>query len=85
MLILFSCQDKKEDEEVNITESLCTPAPAIDPFVDISNKFEKLTLEEREKKKMVKEKDLWKHKQQNSEEKIYTNDGNCTLGEYYIE
>lgn len=82
--IIFS-QDKKEDEEVDITESLCAPAPAIDPIVDISNKFEKLTLEEMEKRKMIKEKDLWKHKQQISEEKIYTNDGNCTIGQYYIE
>ena len=78
-------QEKNEDEDLRLTESLYAPAPAIEPINHLSDRFAKLTLEENLKDKRVNDKNLMKQKEVNENEKIYTNDGNWTLGKYYME
>ena len=76
-------EEKRQEKEINLTESLCAPAPAIDPVIDLTERVEKLKLDDGRSKKQRKNK-LWKQSKKKENEKIYTNDGSCTLGENYF-
>jgi hypothetical protein len=78
-----TCEEKREDKDINLTESLCAPAPAIDPMIDLINRVERLKLDDGKTKKQRRN-ELRKQNKKNKEEKIYTNDGNCTIGEDYF-
>lgn len=76
-------EEKRQEKEINLTESLCAAAPAIDPVIDLTERVEKLKLDDGRSKKQRKNK-LWKQSKKKDNEKIYTNDGSCTLGENYF-
>ena len=78
-----TCEEKREDKDINLTESLCAPAPAIDPMIDLINRVERLKLDDGKTKKQRRN-ELRRQNKKNKEEKIYTNDGNCTIGEDYF-
>ena len=44
-------EEKRQEKEINLTESLCAPAPAIDPVIDLTERVEKLKLDDRRSKK----------------------------------
>ena len=78
-------EEKRKDKEINLTESLAAPAPAIDPVIDLTDRVEKLKLDDGTTKKKRRKELKWNQNKKKNDDKIYTNDGNCTLGENYFE
>ena len=73
-------EDEREINEMNLTESLCAPDPAHE--ADLRNRIEQLKIDD------GKTKDQRRNELRqviNNGEKIYTNDGNCTLGGDYFD
>ena len=73
-------EEDREINEMNLTETLCAPDPAHE--IDLRNRIEQLKIDD------GKTKDQRRNELRqviNNCEKIYTNDGNCTLGGDYFD
>ena len=73
-------EDEREINEMNLTETLFAPDPAHE--IDLRNRIEQLKIDDG-KTKDQKRNEL--RQVINNGEKIYTNDGNCTLGGDYFD
>ena len=73
-------EEDREINKMNLTENLCAPDPAHE--VDLRNRIKQLKIDD------GKTKDQRRNELRqviNNCEKIYTNDGNCTLGRDYFD
>ena len=75
-------EEDREINEMNLTETLCAPDPAHE--IDLRNRIEQLKIDDG-KTKDQRRNELRKVRKINNCEKIYTNDGNCTLGGDYFD
>ena len=75
-------EEEREVNEMNLTKSLC--APDLAPVIDLRNRIEQLKIDDG-KTKDQRRNELRKVRKINNCEKIYTNDGNCTLEEDYFD
>ena len=74
-------EDEIEIKEMNLNETLCAPDPAHE--VDLRNRIEQLKFDDG-KTKDQRRNELRKVRKINNCEKIYTNEGNCTLeGDFF--
>ena len=75
-------EEDREINEMNLTETLCAPDPAHE--IDLRNRIEQLKIDDG-KTKEQRRNEYRKVRKVDDCEKIYTNDGNYTLGRDYFD